>query len=192
MHLENQPQQVVCQDLSQFTLPEDYRGRPAWFCQLWWLIESLIVAPSPQVAFAWRAWWWRRFGARLGKNVRIRPGVRLTFPWRFEAGDFVWIGNDVRIYNLAPILIGEHAVVSQGSHLCAGSHDPESSCFPLRTAPISIGAQAWIAADCFVGPGVVIGRGAVVGARSVVFSDMPPYMICHGHPCRPRRPRKRS
>lgn len=189
---DDQLNQPLYQDLSKFVMPEGVRGRPAWYCQLWWLIESLVVAPSPQIAFSWRAWWCRLFGAQLGKGVRIRPGVRIVYPWQLRVGDNVWIGNDVRIYNLAPIAIGSHAVVSQGCHLCAGDHDAEDVSFTLRTAPISIGAQAWIAADCFIAPGVTIGCGAVVGARSVVFSDMPPAMICHGHPCRPRRPRLRQ
>lgn len=178
------------QDLSAFRLPAGFRTRPAWFCQLWWLVQSLLVAPTPQAAFAWRAWWWRRFGARLGPGIRIRPGVRLTYPWQFEAGEQVWIGDDVRLYNLAPIQLGSHSVISQGSHLCSGDHDPGDATFAIRARPIRVGSQAWIAADCFIGPGVTIGAGAVIGARSVVFADMPGGMICHGHPCRPRRARR--
>lgn len=183
------PQPSRLQDLSAFRQPDGFRGRPAWFCQLWWLVQALLVCPSPQAAFAWRAWWWRRFGARLGKGTRIRPGVRLTYPWRFSAGNHVWIGDDVRLYNLAPICVGSHSVISQGSHLCAGDHDPADPAFPIRARAIHVGGQVWIAADCFIGPGVTIGDGSVIGARSVVFGDMPAGMICFGHPCRPKRQR---
>jgi putative colanic acid biosynthesis acetyltransferase WcaF len=177
----------IWQDLKAFHLPVGFRGRPAWFCQLWWLIQSVLVAPSPQAAFAWRAWWWKCFGAHLGQGTLIRPGVRITYPWNFWAGDYVWIGDDVRLYNLSAIRLGNHCVISQGSHLCAGDHDPASSSFAIRAASISVGDQAWIAADCFIAPGVSIGDGCVIGARSVVFADMPSGMICHGHPCKPRR-----
>ncbi len=180
------------QNLAAFRLPPGFRGRPAWFCQLWWLVEELLVRPSPQAAFAWRAWWWRRFGARLGRRVRIRPGVRLTYPWRFEAGDHVWIGDSVHLFNLAPIHVGSHSVISQGSHLCTGDHDPADASFAIRCHPIQVGSQAWIAADCFIGPGVRIGDGCVIGARSVVFRDMPDGMVCHGQPCKPKRPRQLS
>lgn len=179
----------IWQNLAAFRLPSGFRGRPAWFCQLWWLLQSLLVAPSPQAAFAWRAWWWRRFGARLGTGVRIRPGVQLTYPWRLVAGDHVWIGDGVRLYSLGAITIGSHTVISQGSHLCAADHDPADPAFAIRALPISIGEQVWIAADCFIGPGVQIGPGAVIGARSVVMANQPAAMICHGHPCRPVRAR---
>lgn len=179
----------MVQNLAAFKLPAGFRGRPAWFCQLWWLVQALLVSPSPQAAFAWRAWWWRCFGARLGKAVRIRPGVRLTFPWRFEAGDYVWIGDSVHLYNLAAIKIGNHSVISQGTHLCTGDHDPSDHSFAIRVSPINVGSQAWVAADCFIAPGVTIGDYCVVGARSVVFRDMPAGMICHGQPCRPKRAR---
>lgn len=177
------------QNLEAFQLPAGFRGRPAWFCQLWWLVDALLVRPSPQAAFAWRAWWWRCFGARLGKAVRIRPGVRVTFPWRLEAGDHVWIGDSVHLYNLAAIQVGSHSVISQGSHLCTGDHDPADPSFAIRASPIKVGSQVWIAADCFIAPGVTIGDCSVVGARSVVFRDMPSDMICYGQPCQPRRPR---
>lgn len=183
------PEPPTWQNLAAFRLPPGIRGRSAWFCQLWWLVQSTLVAPTPQAAFAWRAWWWRRFGASLGCGVLIRPGVRLTYPWRLQVGDHVWIGDDVRLYNLAPISIGSHSVISQGSHLCTGDHDPADPSFLQRARPITIGAQAWIAADCFIGPDVTIGAGAVIGARSVVFRSMPAATVCHGHPCRPVRPR---
>ena len=55
----------------------------------------------------------------------------------------------------------------------------------LVAKPITIGKNAWVAADVFVGPGVTIGELCVVGARSVVVRDLPPRMVCAGHPCRP-------
>ncbi|MFM6204856.1 MAG: colanic acid biosynthesis acetyltransferase WcaF, partial [Planktothrix sp.] len=44
---------------------------------------------------------------------------------------------------------------------------------------------AWVATDCFVGPGVKIGTNAVIGARSSVFKSMPSGQVCMGSPCRP-------
>jgi putative colanic acid biosynthesis acetyltransferase WcaF len=39
------------------------------------------------------------FGARLGKGIVIKPGVRVKYPWLFEAGDNCWIGEDCWIDN---------------------------------------------------------------------------------------------
>nr|WP_276611693.1 hypothetical protein [Thiorhodococcus mannitoliphagus] len=50
------------------------------------------------------------------------------------------------------------------------------------TAPITVGADAWITADVFVGPGVTIGDGVVVTARSSVFDDLPSWTVVRGNP----------
>lgn len=100
------------------------------------------------------------------------------------------IGRHVIVYNLAEIRLEYGANVSQNCHLCAGTHDFNDWSMPLITAPIVVGANAWIGADVFVGPGVTIGELAVVGARSVVVRDLPPRKICVGHPCRPIKDRQ--
>lgn len=99
------------------------------------------------------------------------------------------IGPDVNIYNLATVTLGYGVQLSQSVHLCAGTHDYLKWSMPLVTASITIGPNAWLAADVFVGPGVTIGELAVVGARSVVIKDLPDRMVCAGHPCRPVKPR---
>jgi putative colanic acid biosynthesis acetyltransferase WcaF len=60
---------------------------------------------------------------------------------------------------------------------------------PLIWAPITVGAECWVAAGAFIAPGVDIGDGAVIGARSVVTKTMPAWMVCAGNPCRPLKPR---
>ena len=49
---------------------------------------------------------------------------------------------------------------------------------------VAIEPEVWLAARVFVGPGVTVGHGAVVGACSVVLKDLPPMMICAGHPAK--------
>jgi putative colanic acid biosynthesis acetyltransferase WcaF len=132
----------------------------------------------------------RMFGAKIGKNVLICGGVRVHVPWNLELGDYAAIGDKVEIYNLAPIRIGAHTTVSQHTYLCASSHDYTRSDFPLYSLPITVGAQAWIAAGAFVAPGVTIGEGSVVGARSVVLRDIPPWTVAAGNPCKLIKPRE--
>ena len=85
---------------------------------------------------------------------------------------------------MAPVLIGDHATVSQYSHLCTASHDHRSPSFTLVAAPIHIEAQAWVTAGAFIGPGVRIGTGAVVGARAVITKSVAPWNVVAGNPQR--------
>ena len=55
---------------------------------------------------------------------------------------------------------------------------------PLLKLPISIGDDAWICADAFVGPGVEVGPGAIVGARAVVVKNVEAWSIVAGNPAR--------
>jgi putative colanic acid biosynthesis acetyltransferase WcaF len=175
----------MMQDLSRFYLPENFRGRPAWFVQLWWLVDAVFFRLSPQFLYGWRRFLLTLFGAKIGKNVLIRPSARITYPWKVTIGDYSWIGDDVVLYSLSDIVIGKHAVISQKSYLCAGSHNYTQSTFPMvEKATIIIGDEVWLATDVFVAPGISIGDGCVVGARSSVFKDLPANMVCLGSPAR--------
>ena len=174
----------MIQDLSSFRMPKGFRGRSAISVQIWWLVQSTLFQWSPQFAYGFRRWVLRRFGAKVGNGVLIRPSAKITYPWKVSIGDYAWIGDDVVLYSLGEIEIGSNAVVSQSSYLCAADHDYSQIDFPIRSHKITIGPEAWVAAGVFVGPGVCIGRCAVIGARSSVFKDMPPDMVCFGYPCR--------
>lgn len=177
------------QDLSKFKLPSNFRGRSALSVQLWWLVQSTLFSCSPQFAYSWRAFLLRIFGAKIGKNVIVRPSVKTTYPWKLAIGDNAWVGDDVALYTLGEIDIGANAVVSQRSYLCTGSHDYQAEAFDIYQKPIIIEEGAWVAADVFVGPGVTIGAGAVIASRSSVYKDMPAGMVCMGSPAVPIKPR---
>ena len=177
------------QDLKSFKLPANFRGRPAWYVQSWWIIQSTLFGCSPQMFYAWRRWLLRRFGAKIGEGVIIRPTARLTFPWKVTIGDHAWIGDHVVLYSLGEITIGPNAVISQKSYICTGSHDPFVPTFDIFAKPISIGAESWIATDVFVAPGVTIGPGALIAARSAVFTNIPPATIARGTPAKVIGPR---
>jgi len=170
--------------MDQFRVPPGFRGRSAVYTQIWWIVQSTLFRMSPQVFYGWRRWLLRLFGARIGKGVIIRPSVQVTYPWKLKVGDFCHIGDEVVLYTLGEIEIGDCAVVSQRSYICTGSHDHTSPTFDIYARKIVIEPEAWLATDVFVAPGVLIGSGAVVGARSSVFSDVPPGVIYVGSPAR--------
>lgn len=159
-------------------------------CRLTWnIVYFLFFRFSPRPFHSWRSFLLRIFGAKIGKGVHVYPGVKIWAPWNLVIGDESGIASDVNLYNQGFITIGHRSVISQGSHLVAGTHDFTLKGFPLITKPIDVGNYVWIAADSFIHPGVAIGDGCVIGARSVVIKDMPKWMVCSGHPCVPLKKR---
>ena len=177
------------QNLEIYTVDSRYRGRPAYYVQLWWLVQATLFRGSPQVLYGFRRWLLRLFGAQIGKGAIIRPTVTVTYPWKVKIGNYSQIGDNVVIYSFADITIGNSVVVSQKSYLCSGTHNLRSEAFEIQAFPIVIEDEVWLAADVFVSPGVTVGRGTVVGARSSVFTNLPDMMICTGSPARPVRAR---
>jgi putative colanic acid biosynthesis acetyltransferase WcaF len=124
------------------------------------------------------------FGARIGRGVQIFPSASVMLPWLLTIEDHVVVAWGVNIYNLGPISIGAHTVISQFSHLCGGTHEFATEKFTLLRTGLTIGRNVWIAADAFVGPGVAVGDNSVVGARAVVVTDVKPNTLVAGNPAR--------
>ena len=102
----------------------------------------------------------------------IRSRVNITFPWRLEIGDNVWMGDEVFILSLAPVKIGSNVCLSQRAFLCTGSHDFRKESFDLITKAITVEDGCWIGAQAFVGPGVTMGQGSRCLAGAVVVNDV--------------------
>ena len=172
------------QDLSLFKLPKSFRGRSVFIVQLWWFCEALFFNLSPQFMYPWRRFILRLFGAKIGKNVIIRPTVKVTYPWKLIIGNNSWIGDGVVLYCLGEIEIGSDTVISQKTYLCTGSHDFKKKNFPIYAKKIVIKNECWLATDVYVGPGVTIGKGTIIGARSSVYKNLPSGKICIGNPAK--------
>ena len=157
---------------------------------IWNVISAIFFRFSPNFLHGFRRFLLRSFGAQVGKGVHVYPRVKIWAPWNVVLLDECGIANGAILYSQGKITVGQRAVVSQGVHLCAGTHDYNDPGFRLITMPIVIGDQAWVAAEAFIHPGVEIGQGCVIGARSVVTKSMPAWMICAGHPCKPLKERE--
>ncbi len=130
------------------------------------------------------------FGAKIQRPALVMDGVKVWHPWSLTLDRYCTLGRGVEVYNFAHITVGEQATVSQETYLCSASHDFEDPSMPLTFSPITIGAQSWVAAGCYIGPGIAIGEGAVVGAYSVVTKDVPAWTIVAGNPARVLRARQ--
>ncbi len=169
-------------DLSQFSNADFDRGASVVKEALWIAVKALFFLPAWPLPSRFRVWLLRRFGARVGQGVVIRSRVNITFPWRVGIGDHVWLGEEVLIVSLAPVIIESNVCISQRAFLCTGSHNRHRADFALITKPIHVRAGSWIAAQAFIGPGVEIGSGAVVSAGSVVMENIPAESLARGNP----------
>lgn len=156
---------------------------------VWMLCGKPLFRISFHNWYGFRAWLLRRFGAKIGSGVAIRPTVNIEVPWMVEIEEDATIGDYAIIYSLGMITIGKRSIISQYSHLCAGTHDYADHAFKLIRSPISVGSDVWIGTDAFIGPGVMIGDLCVVGARSSVYKDLPPTKVCVGNPAKPLKDR---
>ena len=154
-------------DLAKFDNASFDRGASKWKEALWWLARSGFFAPWLPVPSAVKVAVLRLFGARVGTGVVIRARVNITFPWKLELGNHVWLGDEVLILSLDRVTIGSNVCISQRAFLCTGSHDFHKNTFDLITAPIDIGAGCWVCAQAFVGPGAVLPPGTMVKAGTV-------------------------
>jgi len=156
---------------------------------LWYFIGAPLFRSYWLPITRFKVWLLRRFGAKIGQQVTIKPGVKVKFPWRLTVGDYVWIGENAWLDNVAPITIESHVCLSQDVYLCTGNHDYSDRNFKLIPAPIYIQQGSWIAARAIVGPGVTVGEGAVLGLASVTGRSLQPMIIYAGNPAQPLKER---
>jgi putative colanic acid biosynthesis acetyltransferase WcaF len=153
---------------------------------LWSVVWLCLFRISPRPMHAWRVGLLKLFGAQIGSHFHIHASCRIWAPWQLCVGHHVGVGEGVHFYNMAPITVGDGAVISQGSHLCAGTHDYTSRSFQLQALPITVGAKAWVCTEAFIGPGVTLADGCVLGARAVLTRTPQdgPWHVYAGNPAR--------
>jgi putative colanic acid biosynthesis acetyltransferase WcaF len=153
------------------------------------MIWAIFAAWTPPPLHRWRVFLLNLFGADVHPSCHIYGSARVWYPPHLRMGRLARLGPRSNCYCIAKVDVGELAVVSQDATLCTGSHDISDPYFQLVAKPIIVGANAWVAAEAFVGPGVTVGDGAVLGARGVAFKDLAPWTVYIGNPSRPLRAR---
>jgi putative colanic acid biosynthesis acetyltransferase WcaF len=168
---------------SRYASPWPLRRRLALL--LWEAAWPLACAWTPKPANAWRLLVLRAFGARIEGRPFVHGRARIVQPWNLTLRHRACLGDGAVAYALGPIEIGPGATIAQEAYLCTGTHDFSSPLLELQTAPIRVGAEAFVGARSFVLPGVELGARCVVGAAAVVTRSVPAGTVVAGNPARP-------
>jgi putative colanic acid biosynthesis acetyltransferase WcaF len=156
---------------------------------LWYLISAVVYESSLFPVYRYKIWLLRAFGAQIGSGVVIKPKVYIKYPWNLELGSDVWIGEGVRIDNLALVKIGSNVCVSQNAFLLTGNHNYRSDGFELMTGTITIEAQVWVGASSLVCPNTVLSYGSIITVGSVISGTTIANRVYRGNPAIGIKPR---
>ena len=155
----------------------------SFFKRILWYYTNIIFFKSGWFPFyKLKIFLLKTFGAKIGKNVLVKPFVNIKYPWFLTIGDHVWIGENVWIDNLADITIASNVSLSQGAMLLTGNHDYTKSGFDLSIKKIVIEDGVWIGARAVVCPGVICKSHSVLIAGAVATKDLQEYVVYGGNP----------
>ena len=97
----------------------------------------------------------------LGKNTAISRNCSLNCHQKIEIGDDTIVGEGTKFY--------DH------DHKILGGHTQR---IKYETAPIKIGKNTWIGADCLILRGVEIGDNSIIAAGSIITKSIPSNTLC--------------
>jgi len=170
------------QDLKAYNNYPYHPGGNAIKRVIWYYLNAFIFKSSLFPFYGFNVALLRLFGAKIGKQVEIKPCVNIKHPWLLTIADEVWIGENVWIDNIAMVTIGSNVCISQGVVILTGSHDHKKTSFNLITGAVNIDDGAWICALAVVNQGITIGTHAVLTAGSVATKNLESYAVYQGNP----------
>jgi acetyltransferase-like isoleucine patch superfamily enzyme len=135
-----------------------------------------------------RIWYWRKRGYRFSNKCFLARNV--FFQGNVSIGDGSSISDNCSFNGCtAGIFIGKKVMIAPNCVVVAFSHGFKDLTTPMidqpfEEAPVIIGDDVWIAANCTITKGVHLGKGCIVGANSVVTDNVEPYVIVGGVPAK--------
>jgi acetyltransferase-like isoleucine patch superfamily enzyme len=132
---------------------------------------------------------WSRGLLDLGSRVSFRghgARVRLVVSQggSLRIGSRSFINSGVIIDVKQSVIIGENCLIGDGAQIRDSDYHEVDENGGIRTAPIVLGDNVWLGADCKIMPGVVIGSHSVVAAGSIVTKSVPDRTLVAGNPAR--------
>jgi len=156
---------------------------------IWYLFSAIVFESSLFPIYRLKNGVLKLFGAKMGSGLVIKPKVYIKYPWLLEIGNDVWIGEGVRIDNLALVKLGSNVCVSQNVFLLTGNHNYRSAAFELMTGPITIEDEVWVGASSVVCPNTVLSQGTIITVGSVISGTTNANRVYRGNPAIDIKPR---
>jgi putative colanic acid biosynthesis acetyltransferase WcaF len=156
---------------------------------IWYLVSLLVFEGAWFPFYGLKIRLLRLFGAQIAHGLVVKPKVYIKYPWMLEVGSDVWIGEGVRIDNLAMVIIGSNVCISQNAFLLTGNHDYRSYTFDLMIGSITIEDEVWVGASVIVCPNTILSKGTVVSVGSVISGTTIGNQVYRGNPAVITRPR---
>jgi acetyltransferase-like isoleucine patch superfamily enzyme len=82
------------------------------------------------------------------------------------------------------LTIGDNVNISDEVAIWTAEHDIQSPTFAYTTAPVVIGARAWLCFRSIILAGITLGEGCVVASGAVVTKDVAPFTVVAGIPAK--------
>lgn len=107
-------------------------------------------------------------------EIRVGRNARLNGPL-VQADTLIEIGADC--------IVGQAHLLDSDMHSLALDRRANRSA-RVRSAPVILEPNVWVARGAAILPGVRVGKGSVIGYGSVVTRDVPPGVLAAGNPAR--------
>lgn len=110
----------------------------------------------------------------LSEIVDIKENCKLdAVNGRIILKDHVFINRNSIIVAMNYVEIGSHTCIGPNLVIYDHDHDYKRDINLYKTAPVIIGSNVWIGANCTILKGVTIGDNSIIAAGSVVYCDVP-------------------
>ncbi|MDQ7047721.1 MAG: acyltransferase [Sulfurovum sp.] len=137
---------------------------------------------------------------RIGANSVIDDFVKIKHVGGIGGitiGEKVYINSGCVLYSGNGLKIGNHVLIGPNCSITPVNHSFMNKDtliveqgFMESKGGVIIEDDVWIGSNVTVLDGAIIRRGAVIGANSLVNSEIEPYSISYGSPCKTKRYRK--
>ena len=130
----------------------------------------------------------------IGNYVKIDDFTFIYGGTGIKIGNYVHIASFVSIIGGGELELGDYSALAAGSRIITGSNLHQGGYHMTASAPeeqqnvkrgkIIIGKDAVIGTNAIVHPCLTIGDGAILGSNSLALTDLEPWTIYAGSPCK--------